>query len=140
MIISVMHSFRICTSIVFLVVLTSCTYRVNEQTLYGNWEGSFNNQKLNVVFQSENSFEFNYLDKQSKILTTISGNYELDLSKRPVPLTVRNIPQLSHQLHTVIELVGEDSMRMALFSPKWRLRPISFEPGKTIILKRSSNK
>jgi hypothetical protein len=79
-----------------------------------------------------------YYNDQSNNLVTLNGNFEFDLTKRPIPLSIRNIPQLNHPLHTIIDFVDEDSIRMASFSSKWRLRPISFIDENTINLKRKT--
>ena len=122
-----------------LFFAVSCNRLSTEANIYGNWKGSYNNHEMSLVFKSDNTCLLKYFDKQSNKLQTISGSYELDFSKKPLPLSIRKIPQLSYQLHTIVEFIGNDSIRIALFSTKWRLRPISFEPGKTINLKRVSN-
>ena len=124
---------------ILLFFVVACNNIITDANIYGIWKGSYNDHELSFVFKSENTFIFKYFDKQSNKLHTINGSYELDFSKKPVPLSIRNIPQLNYQLHTIIEFIGDDSIRIALFSSKWRLRPISFETGQTINLKRISD-
>ena len=121
-----------------LCFVVSCNNLTTDANIYGNWKGSYNDHEMSLVLKSDNTCLLKYFDKQSNKLQTISGSYELDFSKKPIPLSIRNIPQLSYQLHTIVEFISNDSIRIALFSTKWRLRPISFETGKTINLKRIS--
>ena len=66
--------------------------------------------------------------------------YELNILKRPIPLSIHNIAQLNHPLHTIIEFISDDSIRIAEFSPKLKLRPISFVTGNELHFKRIINK
>ena len=56
-----------------------------------------------------------------------------------IPLSIRNIPRLPHPLHTIIRFEGPDRLRMSRFAPRWRLRPITFEPAAEVLLLRRSN-
>ena len=122
-----------------LFFVVSCNNLATEANIHGNWIGNLNDHELSILFKSDYTCVLKYFDEQSNELQTVSGNYELDFSKKPVPLSIRKIPQLSYQLHTIVEFIDNDSIRIAPFSTKWRLRPISFEPGTTINLKRVSN-
>jgi hypothetical protein len=98
--------------------------------------GIYNDHESSFVFKSDSTCVFNFFDKQSNEFKTINGIYELDFSKKPIPLSIRKIPQLNNPLFTIIEFINVDSIRIAEFSPKWRLRPVSFENEKTISLFR----
>lgn len=118
----------------------SCTNLNTDADIYGGWSSNFNNHEFVVVFKNDKTCMLRYFNKESNKFETISGNYELDFSKKPIPLSIRNIPELNHPLHTIIKFVNDDSILMAEFSSKWRLRPISFEIGKTIKLSRIPSK
>jgi hypothetical protein len=122
-------------SAIYLFVV-SCNDVNTNANIHGNWKGIYNDHKLSFVFKSDNTCVFNFFDKQSNAFITINGNYELDFSKKPIPLSIRKIPQMNNPLFTIIEFINVDSIRIAEFSTKWRLRPISFENGKTINLIR----
>ena len=66
----------------------------------------------------------------------ISGEYDLNFTKKPIPLSLRNIPELNHPLHTIIEFIEPNLIKMADMSPKWRLRGIAFERDNYVIFKR----
>ncbi len=88
-----------------------------------------------VSFAADGRCRLEYVDPQGEI-HRLAGDYEADFSKTPVSLSSRNIPQLPHPLHTLIQFSGPDSIRMGSFAPRWRLRPISFDPATQILLKR----
>ena len=119
------------------LLLVFCNNLNTTSNIYGNWKGSNNDHNLLFVFKNDNTCVFKFINKQSNKFETINGNYKLDYSKNPILLSIRNIPQLNYPLHTIVEFISEDSIRIAGFSPKWRLRPISFEYEKSIYLKRN---
>ena len=126
---------------VFLFIplfLFFCNNLNKDSNIYGKWESSYNDQKLTFVFNNDKTCIFKYFNKKLNKYEIINGNFKLDFSKNPISLSIRNIPQLNHSLHTIVKFIGEDIIRITGFSSKWRLRPISFEPKKTIELKRIS--
>lgn len=122
-----------------LLSCISCNNINKDSEILGYWKGSYNNREFSIIFNPGNKCDLTYFDDHTNTLQKVNGIYELDFSKKPVPLSIRKIPQLSYPLHTIIEFINDDSIRIALFSPKWRLRPVSFENGKTINLKRISD-
>ena len=66
----------------------------------------------------------------------LEGKFEIDFSKKPIPISIRNIPDINYPLHTILEFVDKDSIQLAMMSPRWRLRPISFDLKTSINLKR----
>ena len=119
-----------------VISLLSCNSLRTDADIFGNWEGNYNDHELLFAFKTDNTCVLIYFDKQVNKFETISGSFELDFSKKPIALSIRDISQLNHPLYTIIEFITKDSIRISEFSPKWRLRPISFETGKTINLKR----
>ncbi len=104
--------------------------------LIGTWEGASKEMSSVVVsFAADGRCRLEYVDPQGEI-HRLAGDYEADFSKTPVSLSIRNIPRLPHPLHTLIQFRGPDSIRMGSFAPRWRLRPISFDPATQILLKR----
>jgi hypothetical protein len=94
---------------------------------------------IRFVFNNDNTCIAQLGDSESDTTQTFTGMFRVDFSKKPIPLTITQIPQLNHPLYTIIEFVGKDSIRMAAFSSRWRLRPIAFETSKTIHLCRKAN-
>ncbi len=129
-------NFRVSVLSLFCISLISCGGPITDADIHGSWKGSHDGHEVSFVFRSDNTCLLRYFDDKADEYMTISGEYSLDNSKYPVPLSIRNIPQLNNSLYTIVEFCGEDSIRIAGFSPKWRLRPISFEDGRSISLTR----
>ena len=119
-----------------LAGLLACGSAYGPKDLIGTWEGASKEMSSVVVsFAADGRCRLEYVDPQGEI-HRLAGNYEADFSKAPVSLSIRNIPQLPHPLHTLIQFRGPDSIRMGSFAPRWRLRPISFDPATQILLER----
>lgn len=125
--------------ILFLMILlnlNSCSNFYSTNNIYGVWKGQYEGKEISFVFDTDNACTLSYWEKSSQSFQTINGDFELDFSKKPVQLNIRNIPQMNHPLYTILEFVTVDSFRIAEFAPRWRVRPISFHKDKTIILNR----
>jgi hypothetical protein len=110
------------------------------EDIIGVWRGEFQGKELLFKFESDQTCVLSFRDIASDSVEILKGNFEIDLSKKPNPLSVRNIPQLNHPLHTIVEFTGSDSIRLAYFAPRWRLRPVSFDPNRGMNLKRVKEK
>ncbi len=114
----------------------SCDNLETYTDIYGIWQGEHKNKQLTFVFDRDKTCILTINDKQSKIVEKIDGNYQINFRKNPIPLSIHSIPQLNHPLHTIIEFIRDDSIRIAEFSPKLKLRPISFVTGNELHFKR----
>lgn len=122
--------------LVFFLCFSACNNSRTNANIYGNWKGSHNDHEIIFVFKNDSTCVLTLFNRQSNKLDTIKGIYDLDFSKKPIPLSIKKIPKLNHQLYTIVQFINNNSIRIAEFSPKWRLRPISFVNGKSINLKR----
>ena len=119
-----------------LAGLVACSYPYGPNDLVGTWAGASKEMSSVVMtFTPDGKWRFEYVDQQRKT-HSLAGDYEANFAKAPVPLSIRNIPQLPHPLHTLIQFRGPDSLRMGSFASRWRLRPISFNPATQVLLKR----
>jgi hypothetical protein len=119
-----------------LGVLLACSPPYGRKDLIGTWEGaSKETSSLVVSFRADGTCRLEYVDQQEEV-HILTGDFEADFSKAPVPLTIRSIPQLPHALHTIIQFMGADSLLMGSFASRWRLRPISFDPATRFLLER----
>lgn len=108
--------------------LLGCSDRYGPSDLVGTWDGSSHDMpSIVVIFSPDGRFRMEYSDAQGEI-HEVDGTYETDFKKSPIPLSIRNIPQLPHPLHTLVEFYDQNTIRMGSFASRWRLRPISFNP------------
>ncbi|HXV59741.1 MAG TPA: hypothetical protein VEK15_03540 [Vicinamibacteria bacterium] len=119
--------------------VSSCVHSPRPENLFGVWTGKSGNVLLVFRFFHDGRCEFLFEDAESGSTQLINGNMEIDFSKTPIPLTVRNIPQLTHSVHTIVEFLDDDTMRMAAFATRWRLRPIAFDPSTSMTLKKADS-
>lgn len=108
----------------------------NQNDIDGLWKGYYNGQEIIFRFEKDNKCIINVTDTSTGKIAIINGIFQLDLSKNPIPLTLHNIPQFNHPLYTIMEFLANDSIKVARFSPRWRLCPITFNNTTTYYLKR----
>jgi hypothetical protein len=119
-----------------LAALLGCGGPAGPEDLIGTWEGSGGEMgSLLVSFAPDGGFRMEYVDAKG-VHQELTGDYEADFTKAPVPLSFRGIKQLPHSLHTIVQFDGADTLRMGDFAPRWRLRPLAFDPDSVILLER----
>jgi len=126
--------------ILSICTIISCGKIPCQEDIFGVWKGEFQDQELLFKFKSDQTCVLSFRNKESGSVEILNGNFEIDLSKEPIPLSVRNIPQLNHPLYTIVEFIGSESIKLASFSPRWMLRPISFNRSTSINLERVQQK
>ena len=121
-----------------LICLTflSCSNKFTERDLIGTWQGEgLQISAVVITFEEDGSFLFQYVDSGG-VSHSLSGNYEADFTKSPIPLSLRSIAELSYPLHTVIQFTGPNNLRIGGFAHRWKVRPITFDPANTVRLER----
>ena len=108
-----------------------------EQALYGTWRGDQAGQRITFNFQSDRRCELRFEDTKTGEVTVWRGKFETNFSKSPVPLSIRNIPELEYSLHTVVRFESDGHLIVAPFAPRWRLRAIAFDPERSMRLARA---
>lgn len=108
-----------------------------EADLYGVWRGEHADHRLTFTFRDDKTCELHFENTDSNELTVWKGRFETDFTKKPIALSIRNIPSLTHPLHTIVRF-DTDGITLAPFAPRWRLRPISFNPEHSMTLARST--
>jgi hypothetical protein len=111
---------------------TNCTS--GQTPLYGVWSGELEGRQLTMAVKPDGTCTISFKDQASGAVETLSGTFETDFSKRPVPLSIRNIPSLDHPLHTILEFSGRKTIRMAPYARRWRLRPVWFDTNRSVTL------
>ena len=112
-----------------------CTTKYAQEDLYGTWEGKNSIVEMTITFDKGFACNLEYSENGQEMIR-ISGDFEVNFAKKPVPLTIRNISGLNHPLHTIFQFVDSGVIRMSSFATRWRLRPIAFARDTEIILKR----
>ena len=107
-----------------------------DQSIEGVWKGSAWGDFLKIEFKNNKKCNIEVHNKSGEILV-LKGTYELDFNKKPIPLSIRNVSNLNHPLHTIIRFVDDDTVEMMKFSFSQRFRPIFFSDEKKIRLKRN---
>jgi hypothetical protein len=120
--------------IIFLII--SCSEKPAYENIYGVWRGNYNDKEMMFRFNSNGTCLLHIKNTIIDSTEIINGTFEIDFLKTPISLSVRNIPQTSHPLYTIIEFINYDSIKIANFSPRWKLRPISFNQNTNMNLKR----
>jgi len=121
-------------------MIISCRKTPYHGQIYGIWKGEFQDKDLQFIFESDQTCVLSFINKESNLVEILNGNFEIDFSKKPISLAIKNIPQLNHPLYTIVEFIGSESIRLASFSTRWRLQPISFNRSTSINLKRIQQK
>ena len=128
--------FFIITVFFSAILISKKNYEKNN--IFGLWENHNHKEVIYFKFNDDYSCDIKIIDETTKDENIYSGNFEVNFLKNPKTLSIRNIPQLDHPLHTIIKFLNEDLVKMGSFSPRWKLRPISFDPISSIIIKRIS--
>ncbi len=122
------------------LLLYSCKAPPNLSDLWGEWHGIAHGQEITVEFQQDGDCRLEFLDIETGSRRSFKGEYHTDFTKQPIPVSIRGITELTHALHTIVDFQSDGSLYMSQFSTRWRLRPISFEPDKSLILTKSEQK
>ena len=115
---------------------SSCMKIPDINHLYGVWQGEHNETELLFAFNNDGTCSLSYKNRDSGEIYILSGTFEVNFSKSPIPLSIQNIPQLNHGLYTIIQFTDNNTLKVADFSPRWRLRPISFQKDTSMDLVR----
>jgi len=99
----------------------------SEEDLYGVWQGEYQGTEVLFRFNGDRTCLLTYKNSDSGETSEMRGTFETDFSKTPIPLSIRNIPQLDHGLYTIIKFTGDGTLTVADFSTRWRARPVAFQ-------------
>lgn len=125
-----------------LLLIVSLLYvgdTLQQDGLLGVWRGEAGREVLDFTFDNDGTCVLTFSNRTSGTNRVIRGRFEVDLSKRPIPLSIRGIALLDHPLHTIIEIRG-DTLLIAPFAPRRRVRPVSLSQQRTMILTRTGEK
>ena len=95
----------------------------------------FNNNLF--IFYEDSTCLVILFDEDSDSIRQITGDYELNHTKNPILLNIKNIPELPYPLYSILHFINNDLIKLSKFSPQWRVRPIAFDYKSDILLKRN---
>lgn len=122
--------------VVLVVLIFGSTMKQEKLSLHGKWTTELPTKKIELNFHKDGICLLNFIDKENGETFHLDGRFELDFSKKPIALSIKKIPQLSHSLYTIVEFINSNTIIMENFDSKWRLRPVAFNSETSMILKR----
>ena len=94
----------------------------------GKWKGSTNKHIVILNMHDDLYCELIFLTKKTLIEENIyNGICNIDLKKKPTPLTITKLKGLKSSIKTIVKLINKDQLRLSYFSEKSRTRPIYFK-------------
>lgn len=112
------------------------------QTFDGIWEETTNSYMkrkdknyLKIEFKKDKKCNIYIINADGTSLK-FEGIYNLNIKKKPIPLSIKSIANLDYPLHTIIRHINNDTIEMMSFSSIQRLRPVFFSKENKIRLKR----
>jgi hypothetical protein len=115
----------------------SCGRTQEQKDIWGVWSGSSQGEQLAFEFRPDGKCLLTFVNEASGDTNTLHGRYKLDFTKQPVPISIRGIKEIPDALHAIVDFQNDGTIRFSQFSTRWRLRPVSFESDKTLILRRA---
>ena len=115
----------------------SCGTNVSKSSVVGTWEGKSDSLLFRFYFKQNGICEISFKNISNGEQKNFTGKFEIGKQKKPSTITIKNIAKLRHSLYSIIKFVNKDSIIIADFSNRWRLRPISFNSESDIQLKRA---
>ncbi|TFG45540.1 MAG: hypothetical protein E4H40_08165 [Candidatus Brocadiia bacterium] len=100
------------------------------------WTGEAAGEHLSFEFKPDGNCSLTFINIELGDTNKLHGRYVMDFAKRPVPISIRKIDELSHALHAIVDFRNDSTIFISQFSTRWRLRPVAFEPDKTVTLRR----
>ena len=122
--------------LLIITILSGCNYS-EQKNIYGNWKGKFFNHSANFTFNNDSTCTIKVFKINGNKPFVINGLFDVNFYKYPSTINITNIEGHDYNLYSIFEL-NNNLLSIAYFSTKWKLRPISFQPKKTMLLERNS--
>ena len=117
--------------------LLSCDSNKLGIDLDGVWEAKEDQKMVTFIFNGP-SCQITVVNDQGEVEKNLHGEFSIDKTKQPYSISITKIGEINHALYSIIDIISSDSVVIAKFSPKWRLRPITFDRESSFKLKRVS--
>jgi len=116
------------TGLLFLEVRLSI-HRPDDNFLHGTWSGRHKDASVVLILNKDGSCELKVSAAESKEKSVIRGNYSIDFTSEPLPLTITTATGIDCNLHTIVEVGSADVIRIAAFSRTEKMRALTFVDG-----------
>jgi len=127
------YSMKNVVALIVILLCLGCQPAFEKEDLYGTWACENCPDAITMSFFDDSHCEIRIGNKMEKRYT---GTFVTDFTKKPIPLSMTNISKLNHPIHTIIQFFSVNEFRMGTLSPRWRLRPIAFDPDTEMIFLR----
>lgn len=109
--------------LVFFLFKPSYEYKLNkEDEIIGLWK----NKDINIEFTSNRKVIIKILKEDGTLEKQLLGSFNINLSKHPVTIDLKNLNGISGSLFAIIKINKELELIMSKFSTSWKQRPLSF--------------
>ena len=82
--------------IFFIFFLLSCSnHSFDNSDLFGTWTGTSLNSEVIFTFNKDMSCKLIFLDTLANSSMIFYGDFEIDMNKDPIPLSIRNISSIN---------------------------------------------
>jgi hypothetical protein len=130
----------ICCLIFVLLTMSAASLKISSiESLNGQWLGMYKNSNIILEFKKNNTCSLEFLDKASTDSIRFNGDCSINKSKTPYSFIMTNIPEINTSLYSLIVPIKDNTIHIAEFSSRWKLRPIALKQENTIIFKRYIN-
>lgn len=125
-------------SLIFFSVLMNMPSEksVRLDDIYGFWKSDDLEKDFLIKFSNDGECLLIFGDNDTNLIVTLNGKFSIDLTKRPIPLSIRDITQLNHPIYTIVDFVGPNNIKLGSFAQDRRFMNISFDHTESISLKR----
>lgn len=106
-----------------------------QPTLVGEWAGEVGETRIRLHLEPAGGCVLERRGDTGELEVSF-GNYRYDASKRPRTLRLGGLTGHEHPLHLLLRFEGPDALQVSYASPRWRLRPLGFDEGQTLTLRR----
>ena len=76
----------------------SCSRIYKVEDIYGLWKGKNNNNEIVLKFTSGGKCSLSISDIALSTAKSYDGNFEINFSKKPIPISIKNIQQYQDQM------------------------------------------
>ena len=109
---------------------------LNAGHLAGTWQGYHKGMQLQLILNQDGTCRAEFFDTKEENILFFNCRYRVSYLYSPAAISITSINSLNETLHSILSQPDVDTLKLAEFAPSRKMRPIVFEKGKIITLKR----